>query len=101
MAQDFKKDVIDPQIQESRAAAVKVKGGIMLFLAGHSASQPRPDTDLGNFHVQFIAVFEKIANTLAKAGGNLDDIVSMSIFDITAEGSTGSRVNVLCPGTQI
>jgi 2-iminobutanoate/2-iminopropanoate deaminase len=80
MAQDFKKEFIEPQVQESRSAAVKVKGGSMLFLAGHTASQPRPDADLGNFDVQFKAVFEKIANTLAKAGGNLDDIVSMSVF---------------------
>jgi enamine deaminase RidA (YjgF/YER057c/UK114 family) len=80
MAQELKKEFIDPQIQESRSAAVKVKGGTMLFLAGHTASQPRPDADLGNFDAQFKAVFNKIANTLAKAGGNLDDIVSMSVF---------------------
>jgi len=80
MAQELKKEFIDTQGQESRSAAVKVKGGTMLFLAGHTASQPRPDADLGNFDAQFKAVFEKIANTLAKAGGNLDDIVSMSVF---------------------
>jgi 2-iminobutanoate/2-iminopropanoate deaminase len=80
MAQELKKEFIDIQGQESRSAAVKVKGGTMLFLAGHTASQPRPDADLGNFDAQFKAVFEKIANTLGKAGGNLDDIVSMSVF---------------------
>ena len=79
-AQELKKEFIEPQAQEARSAAVKVKGGTMLFLAGHTASQPRPDADLGNFDAQFKAVFEKIANTLAKAGGNLDDIVSMSVF---------------------
>ena len=80
MAQELKKEFIDQQTQESRSAAVKVKGGAMLFLAGHTASQPRPDADLGNFDTQFKAVFDKIANTVAKAGGNLDDIVSMSVF---------------------
>jgi|SRR5678816_1481978 2-iminobutanoate/2-iminopropanoate deaminase len=80
IAQELKKEFIDPQVQESRSAAVKVKGGTMLFLAGHTASQPRPDADLGNFDAQFKSVFEKIANTLAKAGGNLDDIISMSVF---------------------
>jgi len=80
MAQELKKEFIDQQAQESRSAAVKVKGGAMLFLAGHTASQPRPDADLGNFDTQFKAVFDKIANTVAKAGGNLDDIVSMSVF---------------------
>src|ERR1051325_576469 len=80
LAQELKKKFIAIQGQESRSAAVKVKGGTMLFLAGHTASQPRPDADLGNFDAQFKAVFEKIANTLGKAGGNLDDIVSMSVF---------------------
>jgi enamine deaminase RidA (YjgF/YER057c/UK114 family) len=80
MAQELKKEFIDPQLQEARSTAVKIKGGTLVFLAGHTASQPRPDADLGNFDVQFKAVFEKIGNTLAKAGGNLDDIVSMSVF---------------------
>jgi len=80
MAQEFKKEFVDPQLQEARSTAVKIKGGTLVFLAGHTASQPRPDADLGNFDVQFKAVFEKIGNTLAKAGGNLDDIVSMSVF---------------------
>ena len=80
LAQELKKEFIDQKAQESRSAAVKVKGGTMLFLAGHTASQPRPDAELGNFDTQFKAVFDKIANTLANAGGNLDDIVSMSVF---------------------
>lgn len=80
MAQELKKEFVDPQLQEARSTAVKIKGGTLVFLAGHTASQPRPDADLGNFDVQFKAVFEKIGNTLAKAGGNLDDIVSMSVF---------------------
>ena len=80
MAQELKKEFVDPQLQEARSTAVKIKGGTLVFLAGHTASQPRPDADLGNFDVQFKAVFEKICNTLAKAGGNLDDIVSMSVF---------------------
>ena len=80
MAQELKKEFVDPQLQEARSTAVKIKGGTLVFLAGHTASQPRPDADLGNFDIQFKAVFEKIGNTLAKAGGNLDDIVSMSVF---------------------
>src|ERR1044072_9710979 len=68
-AQELKKEFIEPQAQEGRSAAVKVKGGTMLFLAGHTASQPRPDADLGNFEAQFKATFDKIGITLAKAGG--------------------------------
>jgi len=78
--QELKKEFLDPVPQESRSTAVKVKGGTMLFLAGHTASQPRPDSDLGNFAVQFKATFDKINITLSKAGGTFDDIVSMSVF---------------------
>ena len=78
--QELKKEFIEPQPQDSRSAAVKVKGGTMLFLAGHTASQPRPDAELGNFAAQFQATFDKIKLTLTKAGGSVDDIVSMGVF---------------------
>ena len=78
--QELKKEFLDPVPQDSRSTAVKVKGGTMLFLAGHTASQPRPDADLGNFETQFKATFDKIKNTLANAGAAVDDIVSMSVF---------------------
>src|SRR5712692_6743630 len=78
--QEFKKEFLDPVPQDSRSTAVKVKGGTMLFLAGHTASQPAPDADLGSFEAQFKATFDKIKNTLAKAGATVDDIVSMSVF---------------------
>jgi enamine deaminase RidA (YjgF/YER057c/UK114 family) len=78
--QELKKEFLDPVPQDSRSTAVKVKGGTMLFLAGHTASQPRPDADLGNFEAQFKATFDKIKNTLSKAGATVDDIVSMSVF---------------------
>ena len=66
-AQELKKEFIEPQAQESRSTAVKVKGGTMLFLAGHTASQPRPDVDLGNFGAQFKATFEKICEAFRPA----------------------------------
>jgi enamine deaminase RidA (YjgF/YER057c/UK114 family) len=78
--QELRKEFLDPVPQDSRSTAVKVKGGTMLFLAGHTASQPRPDADLGNFEAQFKATFDKIKNTLSKAGATVDDIVSMSVF---------------------
>lgn len=79
-AQELKKEFLDPVPQDSRSTAVKVKGGTMLFLAGHTASQPQRDVDLGNFEAQFKSTFDKIKNTLAKAGAGVDDIVSMSVF---------------------
>ena len=78
--QELKKEFLDPVPQDSRSTAVKVKGGTMLFLAGHTASQPQRDADLGNFETQFTSTFDKIKNTLAKAGAGVDDIVSMSVF---------------------
>lgn len=63
------------RLAEARSTAVKVKGGTMLFLAGHTASQPNPNADLGNFEAQFKAVFDKIGNTLKQDGGTVDDIV--------------------------
>ena len=77
---ELKKEFLDPVPQDSRSTAVKVKGGTMLFLAGHTASQPQRDADLGNFEAQFKSTFDKINNTLAKAGAGIDDIVSMSVF---------------------
>jgi 2-iminobutanoate/2-iminopropanoate deaminase len=78
--QELKKEFVDPLPQDARSTAVKVKGGTLLFLAGHTASQPRPDADLGNFETQFKATFDKIKNTLKQAGAGVDDIVSMSVF---------------------
>jgi 2-iminobutanoate/2-iminopropanoate deaminase len=78
--QELKKESLDPVPQDSRSTAVKVRGGTLLFLAGHTASQPRSDADLGNLDAQLKATFDKIKNTLAKAGGTVDDIVSMSVF---------------------
>jgi 2-iminobutanoate/2-iminopropanoate deaminase len=78
--QELKREFLDPVPQDSRSTAVKVRGGTLLFLAGHTASQPRPDADLGNLDAQLKATFDKIKNTLAKAGGTVDDIVSMSVF---------------------
>jgi 2-iminobutanoate/2-iminopropanoate deaminase len=78
--QELKKEFLDPVPEDSRSTAVKVKGGTMLFLAGHTASQPQRDADLGNFEAQFKSTFDKIKNTLVKAGASVDDIVSMSVF---------------------
>jgi 2-iminobutanoate/2-iminopropanoate deaminase len=78
--QALKKEYIGPVPQDARSTAVKVKGGTMLFLAGHTASLPQADAELGNFDAQFKRVFEKIGNTLKQAGGTFDDIVSMSVF---------------------
>jgi hypothetical protein len=43
--QELKKEFLDPVPEESRSTAVKVKGGTLLFLAGHTASQPQLPRD--------------------------------------------------------
>jgi len=78
--QELKKEFVDPMPQDSRSAAVKVKGGTMLFLAGHTASLPQVKVDHGNFEAQFNRVFDKIKTTLSQAGATFDDIVTMSVF---------------------
>ena len=78
--QDFKKEFVDPMPQDSRSAAVKVKGGTMIFLAGHTASLPQVNVDHGNFEARFKRVFDKIKTTLSQAGATSDDIVTMSVF---------------------
>jgi 2-iminobutanoate/2-iminopropanoate deaminase len=78
--QELKKEYLDPVPQESRSTAVKVKGGTMLFLAGHTASLPQVNVDHGNFEAQFKRVFDKIKTTLSQGGGTFDDIVTMSVF---------------------
>ena len=78
--QELKKEFVDPMPQESRSAAVKVKGGTMLFLAGHTASLPQANAELGNFDAQFKRVFDKIKTTLSQGGATFDDIVTMSVF---------------------
>jgi 2-iminobutanoate/2-iminopropanoate deaminase len=78
--QELKKEYVEPVPQESRSTGVKVKGGTLVFLAGHTASLPQRDAELGNFDAQVKRTFDKIKNTLEKAGGSLDDIVSLSVF---------------------
>ena len=51
--QELKKEYVEPVPQDARSTAVKVKGGTMVFLAGHTASVPQPTADLGNFEAQF------------------------------------------------
>jgi hypothetical protein len=41
LAQELKKEFVDPQLQEARSTAVKVKGGTLVFLAGHIYLTPR------------------------------------------------------------
>ena len=65
----------------SYSPAVKVTGGATIFLAGVGATTDETGKSLaGDFEGQVRATFERIRSTLAKAGGTLDDIVTMTVF---------------------
>ena len=69
------------QRQRAYSPAVKVSGGTTIYLAGHAGYQD----DLGetypdNFDGQVRVAFERLHQTLEKAGGKLTDIVTMTVF---------------------
>ena len=69
------------QRQRAYSPAVKVSGGITLYLAGYGAFQDEAGKSYaGDFDGQVRLSFERIRQTLEKAGGKLDDIVTMTVF---------------------
>jgi 2-iminobutanoate/2-iminopropanoate deaminase len=67
--------------QRSYSRAVKVKGGITVYLAGIGAPTDAQGTSLaGNFTAQAHQVFARLQETMALVGGTLDDIVTMTVF---------------------
>ena len=65
----------------SYSPAVKVSGGTTVYLAGVGATADADGKSLGgDFEGQVRASFERIRATLARAGGTLDDIVTMTVF---------------------
>ena len=69
--------------EEERAysPAIKVTGGTTVYLAGVGATTDENGKSLGgDFEGQVRATFERIRANLARAGGTLDDIVTMTVF---------------------
>jgi enamine deaminase RidA (YjgF/YER057c/UK114 family) len=69
--------------ERSRAysRAVKVKGGTTVYLAGVGGATDAQGKSLaGDFTAQTHAVFARIKENLAEAGGTLEDIVTMTVF---------------------
>ncbi|HEY4136163.1 MAG TPA: RidA family protein [Alphaproteobacteria bacterium] len=79
-AQELKKDYIGPMNDQASTNIVKVKGGTLVFLAGHTASVADRNAGLGNFDAQAKNTMDKIKATMEKSGGSLDDIVQMSVY---------------------
>lgn len=67
--------------QRAYSRAVKVRGGTTVYLAGIGAPADAQGNSLaGNFTAQAHRVFARLRETLALAGGTLDDIVTMTVF---------------------
>ena len=61
--------------------AVATEGGKVVWLAGQTALEDATGKSLeGNFEGQTRAVFAALDRTLQRAGGKLDDVVTMTVF---------------------
>ncbi len=69
------------QQNRSFSPAVATRGGRHVWLAGVGATQDEEGRSLaGDFEAQAHAVFRAIGRTLERAGGRLQDIVTMTVF---------------------
>jgi 2-iminobutanoate/2-iminopropanoate deaminase len=71
------------QRQKERAysPAVRVAGGTTIYLAGYGAFQDDAGKSYaGDFDGQVRLSFKRIGETLERAGGRLDNIVTMTVF---------------------
>ena len=75
------REMILPVPQSAYSQAVKVKGGALVFLSGVG-----PVDDMGTLQApgdyagQVRATWENLRRVMAKAGGSLDDIVTMTVY---------------------
>ena len=77
--------------QEERAfsPAVETRGGRTLWVAGHGGLHGAEKSLDGDFDGQVRQAFKNLAETLARAGGKLTDIVTMTVF--IADSRYGDR----------
>ena len=68
------------QTRRGYSPAVITTGGRTVYLAGHGGYTDESGTTYpGDFDAQVRICFERVRAVLAKAGGTLDDIVSMTV----------------------
>jgi len=80
MGQLPEKQFIDSVPEAGLSRAVKVRGGSLVFLAGHTAGEMAKGSDAFDFAAQAKQTFERIRTSVETAGGKLGDIVSMAVF---------------------
>jgi 2-iminobutanoate/2-iminopropanoate deaminase len=82
------------QRERAYSPAVKVGGGTTIYLAGYGAFQDETGKSYaGDFDGQVRLSFGRIRQTLEKAGGKLEDIVTMTVF--ITDMANGSRFTQL------
>ena len=75
------REMIIPVPQSAYSQAVKIKGGTLVFLSGVGPADEKGVLAApGDFPGQVRATWENMRRVLAKAGGSLDDIVTMTVY---------------------
>lgn len=75
------REMILPVPQSAYSQAVKVKGGTLVFLSGVGPLDEKGALVApGDYAGQVRATWEHMRRVLAKAGGSLDDIVTMTVY---------------------
>lgn len=78
------------QEERSFSPAVKTNGGEHIWLAGVGMWRDERENVLtGDFDAQVHATFRQIERTLERAGGKLQDIVTMTVYIL--DGANGDR----------
>jgi 2-iminobutanoate/2-iminopropanoate deaminase len=75
------REMILPVPQSAYSQAVKVKGGALVFLSGVGPVDDKGTLQApGDYAGQVRATWENMRRVMAKAGGSLDDIVTMTVY---------------------
>ncbi len=75
------REMILPVPQSAYSQAVKVKGGTLVFLSGVGPADEKGVLAApGDYAGQVRATWENMRRVMAKAGGSLDDIVTMTVY---------------------
>lgn len=72
------------QQQRAFSPAVATRGGRTIWVAGHGGLHGADRPLDGDFDGQARQAFRNLAETLARAGGTLQDVVTMTVFIIDA-----------------
>src|SRR5436309_12671829 len=75
------REMILPVPQSAYSQAVKVKGGTLVFLSGVGPVDEQGRLQApGDYRGQVNATWENMRRVMAKAGGTVDDIVTMTVY---------------------